>query len=83
MLLLRWEDDEMNVDWEVEDLEKVFMKYGFGTERWLIPRKNPHLRLMSKAIELVELHNDQDDLVIIYYAGHALINNSRQATWSW
>ena len=83
VLLLRWEDDEMDVDWELHDLNNVFMKYGFNTERWLIPTKNPHLKLMSKAIEIVEQHNDQDDLVIIYYAGHALINNARQATWSW
>jgi hypothetical protein len=73
----------MNVDWELEDLEKVFIRYGFNTERWLIPRKNSHLKLMSKAIEIVEEHDDREDLVIIYYARHALINNSRQATWSW
>jgi hypothetical protein len=83
VLLLRWEDDEMNVDWELDDLDKVFMKYGFNTERWLIPSKNAHRKLMSKAIDLVENHDGEDDLIIVYYAGHAYINASRQATWCW
>lgn len=74
------------MEWELDDLEKVFMKYGFNTERWLIPRKNAHLKLMSKAIDVVEHHehdNAREDLVIVYYAGHAFINNARQATWCW
>lgn len=73
----------MNVEWELDDLEKVFMSYGFNTERWLIPRMNAHLRLMGKALEVVEKHDGRDDLVIVYYAGHAFINAARQATWSW
>ena len=73
----------MDVEWELEDLQKVFVKYGFNTEKWLIPTKNSHLKLMSKAIEVVEQHSDHEHLVIIYYAGHALINNARQATWTW
>ncbi|CZR69300.1 uncharacterized protein PAC_19200 [Phialocephala subalpina] len=81
VLLLRWEDDGMNVEWELDDLETVFRNYGFDTERWLIPRRNAHLKLMSRAVEIVEGHDGKDDLVIIYYAGHAFINIARQATW--
>lgn len=73
----------MNVEWELDDLEKVFMRYGYNTERWLIPTKNSHLKLMSKAIDVVEDHDGKDDLVIVYYAGHAYINAARQATWCW
>lgn len=73
----------MNVEWELDDLEKIFREYGFGTERWLIPRKNAHLKLMSKAVEIVEEHEGKEDLVIVYYAGHAFINTARQATWCW
>ncbi len=76
----------MNVEWELEDLEKVFQGYGFMTEQWLIPTKSSHLRLMSKAVDVVEQHqrdDEQTDLVIVYYAGHAYINNSRQSSWSW
>jgi hypothetical protein len=73
----------MNVDWELDDLEKVFTRYGFNTERWLIPTKNSHIKLMSKAIDVVEKHEEGEDLVIVYYAGHGAVNGDRKATWSW
>ncbi|KAL2064350.1 hypothetical protein VTL71DRAFT_4844 [Oculimacula yallundae] len=82
VLLLRWEDDEMNVEWELDDLGKVFGKYGFETEKWLIPSKNSHLKLMSKVVDVVEEHDGDGGLVIVYYAGHASINASRGATWT-
>jgi hypothetical protein len=82
-LLLRWEKDEMNVDWELDSLQKVFMNYGFDTEKWLIPSQYSHLMLNNKVSALVQKYNDQDSLVIIYYAGHGFINDSRQATWTW
>ncbi|KAG4437770.1 hypothetical protein IFR05_006755 [Cadophora sp. M221] len=82
VLLLRWEDDEMNVEWELDDLEKVFRNYGFGTNRWLIPTKNSHLKLMSKVVDVVEENYGNGGLVIVYYAGHAGINSSRGATWT-
>ncbi|KAH7348578.1 hypothetical protein BKA65DRAFT_262573 [Rhexocercosporidium sp. MPI-PUGE-AT-0058] len=82
VLLLRWEDDEMNVEWEVDDLEKVFRHYGFETDRWLIPTKNSHLKLMSKVVDVVEENDGNGGLVIVYYAGHAGINSSRGATWT-
>jgi hypothetical protein len=83
VLLLKWEDDEMGVDWELQDLKNVFLKYGFDAEIWLIPTKNSHLKLMIKAIDVVTKNENEENLVIMYYAGHALINNARQATWSW
>ncbi|RDL34352.1 uncharacterized protein BP5553_07480 [Venustampulla echinocandica] len=81
VLLLRWEDDEMGVEWEVDDLEKVFMCYGYNTERWLIPTKSAHLELMARALDIVKKHNDQGDLLIVYYAGHGFINPDRKSTW--
>lgn len=68
---------------ELDDLEKVFKNYGFGTDRWLIPTKNSHLKLMSKVVSVVEEHDGRDELVIVYYVGHAGINASRGATWNW
>jgi len=59
----------MNVEWELEDLEKAFSKYGFDTERWLIPSRRSHLKLNNKVSSLAEKYNDQEPLVIIYYAG--------------
>ncbi|CZT07236.1 uncharacterized protein RCO7_07252 [Rhynchosporium graminicola] len=82
VILLRWEDDEMKVEWELEDLEKVFGNYGFETEKWMIPSKNSHLKLMSKAVDVVKEHDGNGGLVIVYYAGHAGINANRGATWT-
>jgi hypothetical protein len=69
----------MNVDWELDDLKKVFKTYRFNTEQWFISRKNSHLKLKGKALDIVKKHDDRNDLVIVYYDGHAFINNSRQA----
>ncbi|KAK0127369.1 hypothetical protein ONS96_006918 [Cadophora gregata f. sp. sojae] len=82
VLLLRWEDDKMNVEWELDDLQKVFRDYGFNTDRWLIPSKNSHLKLMSKVVDVVEENDGSGNLVIVYYAGHGGINSSRGATWT-
>lgn len=73
----------MNVDWELDDLQKVFTNYGFDTEKWLIPSQYSHLMLNNKVSTLVQKYNDQDSLVVIYYAGHGFTNSSRQATWTW
>jgi hypothetical protein len=70
VLLLRWEDDELQVEWELNDLEKVLADYGFR-------------KTMSKAIEFVEKYEAEDTLFIVYYGGHAKINQARQSTWSW
>jgi len=83
VLLLRWKDDDLDVCYEVEDLEKVFRRYGFSTETWLIPTENSHLKLMIKAASFVEMYESLDTLFVIYYGGHAMINPARQSTWSW
>ncbi len=71
------------VEWELDDLEKVFRNYGFETERWLIPTRSSHLKLMGKVVDVVEERDGDGGLVIVYYAGHARINASRGATWTW
>ncbi|EDO01845.1 hypothetical protein SS1G_04320 [Sclerotinia sclerotiorum 1980 UF-70] len=38
--------------------------------------------LSDEAVNYIEKHGTEDNLIIIYYGGHATINNSRQATWS-
>ena len=84
MLLVRWDEDDLNVKWEVEGLERVFRDlYGFSTEIFFIPTQDSHLSLMGKALSFVAAHNDGDSLLVVYYGGHAMINKARQATWSW
>jgi hypothetical protein len=83
VLLLQWKEDDLEVCFEVDDLDKVFKAYGFATEKWLIPSENSHLKLMLKAANFVESHDSLDTLFVIYYGGHATINAARQSTWSW
>lgn len=83
MLLLRWEEDELQVEWELNDLAKVFRAYKFNTETWLIPTESPYMKMMGKALQFVGDYQSEDTLLIVYYGGHAKINEARQSTWSW
>ena len=74
----------MGVQYELEDLAKVFQSsYGYETETWLIPTVKSHLALMRKSLQVVEDFGAPDNLLIVYYAGHGLMNPSRQAVWTW
>ncbi|KAH7152895.1 hypothetical protein EDB81DRAFT_841280 [Dactylonectria macrodidyma] len=83
VLLIRWEEDELEVEWEMEELRKVFRDmYGFSTEQFLIPTQNSHRKLNRKVLSFVEEHEKEDVLLLVYYAGHGVINKARQSTWS-
>jgi hypothetical protein len=38
---------------------------------------------MGKALEFIDDFESEDTLFIVYYGGHAKINEARQSTWSW
>ncbi|KAE9367715.1 hypothetical protein N431DRAFT_444815 [Stipitochalara longipes BDJ] len=83
VLLLRWEEDSMGVQYELDDLAKSFETgYGYATETWLIPSAKSHFALMEKALQVVRNFGKADSLLIVYYAGHGHMNASRQAMWS-
>jgi len=74
----------MGVRYELNDLAQLFEKaYGFETETWLIPTLEPHFAMMTKALDTVQHFGKAHDLLIVYYAGHGLMNDSRQAVWTW
>ncbi|KAK5663928.1 hypothetical protein OQA88_139 [Cercophora sp. LCS_1] len=81
-LMLHWKSDDLFVLPELEDLEKCLREdYQFETETFAIPSENPHLELMLKLGELVKKHEGEDTLFVVYYGGHARIDESRQSTW--
>lgn len=82
-MLLRWEEDELQVEWELDDLAQVFCNYGFHTDTWLIPTKSPLRKVMGKALEFIDDFESEHTLFIVCYGGHAKINEARQSTWSW
>lgn len=67
---------------ELEDLEASLREnYGFNTDVFAIPADNPHLDLMMRIGSLIKDHESEDTLFIVYYGGHAKIDESRQSTW--
>ncbi|KAG5762639.1 hypothetical protein H9Q72_009250 [Fusarium xylarioides] len=81
-LLLHWNSDDLFVIPELEDLEKCLSEdYGFNTDIFAIPSENSHLELMMRIGQLIKDHEFQDTLFVVYYGGHARIDESRQSTW--
>jgi hypothetical protein len=83
VLLLRWEQDDLDVETELADLKNVFENYGFRTTKWTIPSEDAHSKLMRRVLEFADAYGRKDCLMIVYYGGHAFINEARQTTWAW
>ncbi len=67
---------------ELVDLEACFQHhYNFETERFTIPSSNAHLDLMLKIGAMIKDHESTDTLLVVYYGGHARIDEARQSTW--
>ncbi|KAI0481552.1 hypothetical protein F4859DRAFT_529354 [Xylaria cf. heliscus] len=82
VLLLHWDCDDLFVLPELEDLEICLQQdYNFETERFTIPSSNAHLDLMLKIGAMIKDHESTDTLLIVYYGGHAKIDDARQSTW--
>ncbi|KAK0645859.1 hypothetical protein B0T16DRAFT_428842 [Cercophora newfieldiana] len=80
--MLHWKCDDLFVLPELEDLEKCLREdYRFETETFAIPSENAHLELMLKLGDMVKKHESEDTLFVVYYGGHARIDESRQSTW--
>ncbi|EGX89253.1 Rhodanese-like protein [Cordyceps militaris CM01] len=81
-LLLHWGSDDLFVLPELEDLQKCLSEdYAFDTDIFAIPSENSHLELMMRVGQLIKEHESPDTLFLVYYGGHARIDESRQSTW--
>ena len=83
VVLIRWQDDNrFGVSCELEDLVKVFnYGYWFKPTTWLIPTEDPLQDVMQKTLSLVKEAGKSGKLLIVYYAGHAAMNEARQQVW--
>ena len=71
VLLLRWADDDLRVQSEIDQLRIVFdRRFHFETEEWQIPSSNPTRSLQNKLFHLQDAHQSESELLIVYYAGH-------------
>ncbi|KAL8992322.1 MAG: hypothetical protein Q9169_007189 [Polycauliona sp. 2 TL-2023] len=86
VLLLYWEDDDLGVVDEIDDLEAVFRDiYGYTVDKWKIPSNNPHNDLAFEIISALRQLQSPDKLFIVYYGGHAPSNRQPGAAklqWS-
>ena len=90
VLFLRWEDDVFiepgvnnGVQGEIDNLERVFMReYGFRTDLYLIPSQNSQRCLQKRIYLLQDEHDSREELLVVYYGGHGVLNDMNQSIWA-
>jgi hypothetical protein len=74
VLLLFWKDDDLGVVLEIKRLRHVFRDmYNFQVQEYQIPSSKPDRALKPRLSEFLN-HQDvdgKDNLLILYYGGHA------------
>ncbi|KAK1760077.1 hypothetical protein QBC47DRAFT_349 [Echria macrotheca] len=74
-LLLYWEEDDLEVAQEAAALSATFqVVYHYNTETWKIPSVKPDWDIKERLIRFLRANDAQDNLIIFYYAGHAMKN---------
>jgi hypothetical protein len=71
VLLFSWVTDDLGVASEVQRLRHVFENmYQFQVETYQIPNEKPDRALKSRILQFL-INDLADNLLVIYYAGHA------------
>jgi len=71
VLLLSWEEDDLGVHTEINELRDVFEDmYHFEVQEYNIPSTKPIRSVMNRVKEFLDLES-KETLLIVYYAGHA------------
>ncbi|KAF7533891.1 hypothetical protein G7054_g6701 [Neopestalotiopsis clavispora] len=82
-LLLSWQEDDLGVDEEVDKLGFVLLdQYEFDVQYWKIPVKRSTFELTQRVLNWTAEYEGEDELLLVYYAGHGWMDSSRQAIWS-
>jgi hypothetical protein len=83
VLMLFWENDDLNVAREIRELEDIFIKsYHYSVETWKIPHEKPTTRLQQRMAKFLE-YDGSESLLIVYYAGHAIQDEQRSEPPIW
>ncbi|KAL8680082.1 MAG: hypothetical protein Q9224_006975, partial [Gallowayella concinna] len=84
VLLLRWAEDDLNVQEELTVLKTVFEdQFKFATEQWDIPSHNSTRALQTKLYDFQNAHQSEDELLILYYGGHGDADRRRgRSIWA-
>jgi hypothetical protein len=86
VLLICWEtqDPKLPVEREIRELRKVLEEvYHYNTEEFQIPDSESHAAVSEKINSFVKVDNNSDDnLKIVYYAGHSRLSRTKELLWS-
>ncbi|MCJ1315907.1 hypothetical protein MMC15_001227 [Xylographa vitiligo] len=72
VLLITWEDDDMNLKKsEVDRLQAIFKnQFNFETQYFQIPPNKSDTALLAAVTNFANEYNSPDNLMIVYYGGH-------------
>jgi hypothetical protein len=83
VLLLRWEDDDLGVISELNSLRNVLGDtFHFKMESWNIPGADSEDALTKRVLRFRK-NATTDQLLIVYYGGHADRANHDHCIWRW
>ncbi|KAL8991635.1 MAG: hypothetical protein Q9169_007796 [Polycauliona sp. 2 TL-2023] len=83
VLLLRWDEDDLNVQVELTMLKLVFeSQFRFLCEQFDIPGRDPTRALQKKLYEFQDAHQGEDELLIVYYGGHGDPDRRGRSIWA-
>jgi hypothetical protein len=86
VLMIRWGDESLfsPVSTEIHKLFNIFKDiYQFEVEIWKIPDTGSHVDTNQKILDFVKLGGDsEEDLKIVYYAGHAKLTKNKGLAWT-
>ena len=81
-LLLKWESDDLSVQDEITALAALFEdRLHFSVEQWQIPDDNSKRALQEKLYTFQDLHQQEDELLIVYYGGHGEFDRRGRSIW--
>lgn len=81
-LLLRWEDDDLDVEREITVLSQTLQDcLGFDVGEWHIPSQNSTRALQARLYDFQNLHQKEDELLIVYYGGHSDYDHRGRCIW--
>ena len=85
VLILLWEDDDLNCMKEVKLLSAMFKdRFHYEVRQFLIPSERPQDSLNRAISDFVYTFGAKDNLLLVYYAGHGDpdLEGDREAVWA-
>ena len=82
---MSWASDDLGVEKEVNILKSVFEDaYHYNdVVHWKIPDKRPGHEASARIAKFLDQGGDPNNLLIVYYAGHAMANVNHHGVPTW